>query len=89
MQARKKFLYWLNVNITKITKITELVKLNKKKIEIMKATFEMSIIIDGNKVETPIGMQKGAEDISMDKIEKVFAAVAHLQRHLQNTLNDD
>lgn len=30
MQARKKFLYWLNVKITNITKITELVKLNKK-----------------------------------------------------------
>lgn len=55
----------------------------------MKATFDVSIIIDGNKVETPIGMQKGAEDISMDKMEKVFAAVAHLQRHLQNTLNGD
>lgn len=55
----------------------------------MKATFEMSIIIDGNKVETPIGMRNDAEDISMDKIEKVFAAVAHLQRHLQNTLNAD
>ena len=88
MQARKKFLYWLNVNITNITKITELVKL-KKKIEIMKATFEVSIIIDGNKVETAFGMHNDAEDISLDKIEKVSAAVAHLQRHLQNTLNGD
>lgn len=34
MQARKKFLYWLNVKITNITKITELVKLNKKKLKL-------------------------------------------------------
>lgn len=48
----------------------------------MKATFEITISIDGRKVETAFGMHNGAEDISLDSVHKVLTAVKHLREEI-------
>ena len=48
----------------------------------MKATFEITIRIDGRKVETAFGMHNGAEDISLDSVHKVLTAVKHLREEI-------
>lgn len=48
----------------------------------MKATFEITISIDGKSVKTAFGMHNGAEDISLDKIQKVSSAVTRLREEL-------
>jgi len=52
----------------------------------MKATFEVSIIIDGNKVETAMGLQKGFEGMNLDAFSKVQAAVLKLKKSLEREL---
>lgn len=52
----------------------------------MKATFEVSIIIDGNKVETAMGLQKGFVGMNPDAFSKVQAAVFKLKKSLEREL---
>jgi hypothetical protein len=52
----------------------------------MKATFDVSIIIDGNKVETAMGLQKGFEGMNPDDFHKVQIAVLSLKKELEKEL---
>lgn len=52
----------------------------------MKATFDVSIIIDGNKVQTAMGLQKGFERLNPDDFQKVQAAVLSLKKELESEL---
>ncbi len=49
----------------------------------MKATFEVSIIIDGNKVQTAMGLQKGFEGMNPDDFQKVQSAITQLDSSLK------
>ena len=48
----------------------------------MKATFEITISIDGRNVKTAFGMHNDAEDISLNTIQKVSSAVTRLREEL-------
>lgn len=48
----------------------------------MKATFEITISIDGRNVETAFGMRNDAEDISLDSVQKVLSSVKHLREEI-------
>lgn len=52
----------------------------------MKATFDVSIIIDGNNVQTAMGLQKGFEGFNPDAFHKVQAAVLKLKKSLEREL---
>jgi hypothetical protein len=48
----------------------------------MKATFEVTIRIDGRHVDTAFGMHNGAEDISLDSVQGVSTTVTRLREEL-------
>jgi hypothetical protein len=52
----------------------------------MKAIFEVSIMVDGNKVETAMGLQKGFEGMNLDAFHKVQMAVLNLKNELDHEL---
>lgn len=52
----------------------------------MKAIFDVSIIIDGNKVQTAMGLQKGFEGFNQDAFVKVQAAVLNMKKELESEL---
>lgn len=52
----------------------------------MKANFDVTISIDGNKVKTALGLQKGFEGFNPDAFSKVQAAVLNLKKELESEL---
>lgn len=52
----------------------------------MKATFEVTIKVDGKNVEMLYGMKDGAEGVTMAEIEKVSRAVTRLKGWLMKSL---
>lgn len=49
----------------------------------MKANFDVTISIDGNKVVTSMGLQKGFEGMNPDAFSKVQTAVLSLKKELE------